>query len=61
MSVAMMGFPDHAMAAVEAIPERVQRAATRGHLGVFGLGLCVTLLRLSRTLDRMGQAVSATR
>ena len=55
----MMELPDHSMAAVEAILERVQLAIARGHLGILGLGLCVALLRLSRGLDRMARVVSA--
>ena len=59
MPVATMELPDHTMAAVEAILERVQLAIARGHLGILGLGLCVALLRLSRGLDRMARVVSA--
>lgn len=59
MPATTMEFPDRSMAAVEAILERVQLAVARGHLGVLGLGVCVTLLHLSRTLDRMGRVVSA--
>ena len=58
MPVATMEFLDQPMAAVEAILDRVQRAVDRGHLGILGLGLCVTLLRLSCTLDQMGRVVS---
>lgn len=59
MPVAMMELPDHSMAAVEAILERVQIAIARGHLGILGLGLCVALLRLGSGLDRMARVVSA--
>ena len=58
MRVATMGFQDHAMTGVDDIVQRVQIGVARGHLGVLGLGLCVTLLRLRRTLDRMARVVS---